>query len=346
VDSFASTRLLAALHPYPRIVLASHVNPDPDALGSMLGLQALIQAELSGKDVVLTFDGLIARAENQSMVRVLSIPLVPVSSVALDRQTALILVDTQPHTGRRASEATTPVAVLDHHETPGELAGVGFVDIRPDVGATSTLVFGYLAEQEVPIDPRLATALLYGIESEVSGYPREACPADDAALVWLYPRVDKDLLAEIRNPRLPQSYFATFEHALCNAFLYGDVIVSYLGVVPQPDIVSELADFFIRFDRVAWALCLGQFEDQLRISMRADHIGAHVGDVLRKAINGLGSAGGHDKRAGGAIRLQDSRPESIDALLRTIRCRFLDHLGVDEHHGHRLLNDSPRHPIP
>ena len=298
------------------------------------------------KEVILTFDGLIARAENQAMVRVLSIPLVPISSVELDHRTALVLVDTQPHTGRRASEATTPVAVLDHHETPGELTGVKFLDIRPGIGATSTLVYGYLTEQEIPIDPRLATALLYAIESEVAGYPREASAADDEALAWLYPRADKNLLAEIRSPRLPQSYFATFQHALSNAFLYGEVIVGYLGVVPQPDIVAELADFFIRFDRVNWALCAGLYEDELRISLRADQIGAHAGEVLRQAINGLGSAGGHDKRAGGCIRLQDVRPEAVDAVLRTLRCRFLDHLEVDEHRGHRLLQDSPRHPIP
>ncbi len=346
MEPLASTRLLASLHPYERIVLASHVNPDPDALGSMLGIQKLIQAEYLSKEVILTFDGLIARAENQAMVRVLSIPLVPISSVELDHRTALVLVDTQPHTGRRASEATTPVAVLDHHETPGELTGVKFLDIRPGIGATSTLVYGYLTEQEIPIDPRLATALLYAIESEVAGYPREASAADDEALAWLYPRADKNLLAEIRSPRLPQSYFATFQHALSNAFLYGEVIVGYLGVVPQPDIVAELADFFIRFDRVNWALCAGLYEDELRISLRADQIGAHAGEVLRQAINGLGSAGGHDKRAGGCIRLQDVRPEAVDAVLRTLRCRFLDHLEVDEHRGHRLLQDSPRHPIP
>lgn len=346
MESFASTRLLASLHPFQRIVLASHVNPDPDALGSMLALQTLIQAEFSNKEVVLTYDGLIARAENQAMVRVLALPLVPISSVELDHRSALILVDTQPHTGRRASEAATPVAVLDHHETPGDLGGVTFLDIRPDVGATSTLVFGYLTEQEIPIDSRLATALFYAIESEVSGFPREANAADDAALTWLYPRVDKNLLAEIRSPRLPQSYFATFEHALSNAFLYGEVIVSYLGAVPQPDIVAELADFFIRFDRVNWALCVGLYETELRISLRADQIGAHAGEVLRQAINGLGSAGGHDKRAGGCIRLQDVRPDAVDAVLRTLRCRFLDHLEVDEHKGYRLLLDSPRHPIP
>ena len=86
-----------------------------------------------------------------------------------------------------------------------------FSDIRTHLGATSTMVTGYLIEQRVVVTPQLATALLYGIESETTGYPREASSLDDGALIWLFPRADKDLLAQIRNPKLPQSHFATFQ---------------------------------------------------------------------------------------------------------------------------------------
>ncbi len=341
-----SERFLSVLEPFDRVVLVSHVNPDPDALASMLGLEALISATQPGKSVVMTVDGIVARAENQAMVDLLGMRLEPVGNVPIDQKTALVMVDSQPHTGRRASEAATPVAVLDHHETPGKLEGVGFQDIRPNLGATSTMVTGYLLEQDQSVNKRLATALLYGIESETSGYPREACPADDGALVWLFPRADKDLLARIRHPRLPQNYFATFQHALSNAFLYRDVVVSYCGEVPQPDIIAELADFFIRFDQVAWSMSLGLYEDQLKVSVRSDHMGGHGGEVLREVVDGLGTAGGHDKRAGGAIPLADRSPESVETMLRTIRQRFLAKLNIDEQFGRRLLPASPVIPVP
>jgi nanoRNase/pAp phosphatase (c-di-AMP/oligoRNAs hydrolase) len=346
VVTLRSQRLLDALAPYERVVVSSHVNPDPDALASMLGIEALIAQGLPGKRVVLALDGIVARAENQAMVRLLGIPLVPRAELEEDAGTAEVLVDTQPRADLEDHDGEAPVAVLDHHETPGRLEGVRFLDIRPNVGATSTMVTGYLLEQEMAVDRRLATALLYGIESETQGYPREASPGDDGALVWLYPRADKDLLARIRNPRLPQSYFATFQHALSNAFLYGDVIVSYCGRVPQPDIVAELADFFIRFDQVAWAMTLGLFESQLKISVRADHIGGHAGDELRRVLSGLGSAGGHDKRAGGSIELLETSPEAIDVLLKKIRRRFLSELEIDEQRGRRLLSASPMFPVP
>lgn len=336
-----SDRLLAALAPYRRAVMVSHVNPDPDALASMLGLKALLACTHPDVAAVMTVDGMIARAENREMVARLSIPLVPVGRVGPDPETAFVMVDSQPWTGRRASEAVTPTAVIDHHETGGDLSGVAFLDVRGDVGATSTIVAGYLFEHGCPVAPRLATALYYGIDSEIAGYPREAGPSDDEALERLYPLADKDLLARIRNPKLPQDYFATIHRALANAFLYQDVVVSWCGRVAQPDIIAEMADFFIRFDQVNWALAVGHFEGLLKVSIRAGLLGVHSGDVLRAVVDGMGTAGGHDKRAGGAVPLPDDRPETIDAILAKLRRRLLDQLGIESIEGRRLLPDCP-----
>ncbi len=335
VRSHRSERFLATIARSERVVLVSHVNPDPDALASMLGLEALIGAKHPGIRVILTVDGIIARAENQAMVDLLAIPLVPIEKVDVGTGCAVVMVDSQPHTGRRRSEQAIPKAVLDHHETPGRLEGVEFLDIRPNVGATSTMVTGYLLEQEVPVTKRLATALLYGIESETTGYPREAGPADDGAQVWLFPRADKDLLARIRNPKLPLSYFATFQHALSHAFLYRDAVFCVCGPVTQPDIIAELADFLIRFDQVHWAVCAGVFEGQIKLSARCDHIGGHCGEVLREAVDGMGTAGGHDRRAGGAVRL--SSEKAVEDLLTTLRGRILARLGIEDETGRRLL---------
>jgi nanoRNase/pAp phosphatase (c-di-AMP/oligoRNAs hydrolase) len=312
----------------------------------MLGLKALVESCLTDKSITLTVDGMIARAENRAMVELIQIPLVPVKSVQINSETAVIMVDSQPRTGRRFSEEIAPQVVIDHHETGGDLSGVIFRDIRTHLGATSTMVTGYLIEQNVVVTPELATALLYGIDSETTGYPREASTLDDGALVWLFPRANKDLLARIRNPKLPQSHFATFQSALVNAFLYRDLIVSWCGAVSQPDIIAEIADFFIRFDQVDWALAIGEFEGQLKLSLRAGGLGGRAGEVLRLVVNGLGSAGGHDKRAGGAIALASPELSAVDPILSVVRRRLLQELRIDEHQGRRLLDGCSVIPAP
>ena len=336
-----SDRLLSVLEPYERVVAVSHVNPDPDSLASMLGIRELVQKCQPGKPVVLTVDGMIARAENRAMVELIPIPLVPIRSVPIDAGTAVVMVDTQPHTGRRSSESARPQVVIDHHETGGELEGVLFQDIRTQMGASSTIITGYLLEQKVVISPQLATALLYGIESETTGYPREACSLDDGALVWLFPRADKELLARIRNPKLPQSHFATFQRALRNAFLYRDLIVAWCGEVSQPDIVAEVADFFVRFDQVNWVLSAGRFEGALKLSLRSTDLEGEAGEVLREVVDGLGSAGGHDKRAGGMVTLADSNDATSEKALAEVSRRLLARLEIDERQGRRLLQDEP-----
>jgi nanoRNase/pAp phosphatase (c-di-AMP/oligoRNAs hydrolase) len=186
-----------------RVVFVSHINPDPDSLGSMLGLAHLVETRLN-KPTLMTRDGLVSRAENRTMVEVLDLDLVPVDQVDWRPSDAVVMVDSQPNTGRHTFTGSVPLyAVIDHHDTPGDLDGIPFTDIRATHGATCTLATKYLIEQDVPIPERVATALLYGIETEVTGYPREAGPSDDEALLYLYPLADKDQVAQIRNARLP-----------------------------------------------------------------------------------------------------------------------------------------------
>jgi hypothetical protein len=79
----------------------------------------------------------------------------------------------------------------------------------------------------------------------------------------------------------------------------------------------------------------------MKLSLRAGQLGGRAGETLQAVVNGLGHAGGHDKRAGGAIVVADPGPEPVEALLRTIRRRLLDQLQIDEHQGRRLLNACP-----
>ena len=176
-----SDRFLAGLTDAPRVTFVSHVQPDPDSLGSMLGLAHLVESKL-GLPTRLTRDGLIKRAENRAMVELLELDLAPVEGLEFLPGEAVVMVDSQPNTGRHTIGDVPPYAVIDHHTTPGDLDGVPFVDVQPTLGATCTLVTRYLIEHEVSVPPRVATALLYGVETEVSGFPREATHADDGAL--------------------------------------------------------------------------------------------------------------------------------------------------------------------
>jgi nanoRNase/pAp phosphatase (c-di-AMP/oligoRNAs hydrolase) len=332
-----SDRFLAGLEDFERVVFVSHVHPDPDSLGSMLGLAHLVETRLD-KPTLLTRDGLISRAENRAMVDVLNLELTPVDDVEWHPGDAVVMVDSQPNTGRHTFANDIPLyAVIDHHETPGDLDDVSFVDVRPNLGATCTLVSKYLAEQEVSCSEKVATALMYGIETEVTGYPREAGPDDDNALLRLYPHCDKDLLAQIRNARLPHSHFECLLQALQSSFIYDRLIISWVNDLPQPEQAAEVCDFMIRFEKVDWAVCAGVFNESLILSVRTAKANGRAGDMLRKVVGELGKAGGHDRRAGGCIRLTSTSASAIEELQAELRRRFLKALKIEDVRGQRLV---------
>jgi nanoRNase/pAp phosphatase (c-di-AMP/oligoRNAs hydrolase) len=332
-----SDRFIIGLHLARRVVFVSHVQPDPDSLASMLGLAHLVEQTL-GKPTLITRDGLISRAENRAMVEALKLDLVKVENVEWAEGDMVVMVDSQPNTGRHTLDDTCPLyAVIDHHDTPGDLEGVPFTDIRANLGATCTLVTKYLREQEVEIPERVATALLYGIETEIAGFPREASPADDDALLELYPIADKDVIAKIRNARLPNSHFECLLQALQSSFIYDRLIISWVDALPQPEQAAEVVDFMIRFEEVDWAVCGGVYKDQLVLSVRAANEHARAGEILRQAVGRLGKAGGHDRRAGGAIRLPSTAPSAIEEIQGDLRRRFLKALKIDDTRGQRLV---------
>lgn len=318
-------------------MLVSHVHPDPDSLGSMLGLAHLIEAR-AGLPAVITQDGPISRAENREMVELLHLDLQPIETVSWGLRDTVVMVDSQPNTGRHSlPQRVRPYAVLDHHETPGDIASGPFIDVRPSFGATCTLVTEYLSEQRVPLPETVATALLYGIETEVSGYPRDASPPDDRAMIELYPLADKDLLAQIRHPRLPHSHYECLLQALQSSFIYDRLIISWVNTLLQPEQAAEVVDFMIRFDEIDWAVCGGVYNDTLILPVRIAIPNARTGELLRSVVGRLGKAGGHDRRAGGCIRLSSSAQSAVGEIQSTLRRRFLKNLNIGDTRGRRLI---------
>lgn len=333
----SSDRFLDGLAGATAVTFISHVNPDPDSLGSMMGLAHLVDVTL-GLPTRLTRDGIIGRAENSAMVELLGLDLVPVEDVALVEGERVVMVDSQPKTGRHSTDLCRRLyGVIDHHDTPGELAGVEFVDVRNAIGATCSVITSYMAEQGLKLPTDVATALFYGIETELNGYPREASTLDDEALLYLYPLADKDLVARIRNARLPQTYFGCLLQALQSSFIYDRLIVSWVNELPQPELAAEVVDFLVRFDEIDWALCAGVYEDRLILSLRAAVADARAGEILRKVVGDLGRAGGHDRRAGGAIPLPSTAATAVENIQGELRRRLLKALRIDECRGQRLV---------
>ena len=336
-------RLSAVLGEGGRLLVLTHDNPDPDGLASAYALLKLVEA-LNGTAVQIQFGGFVGRAENHTMIRELGLPFPLDGELDFDGFDLIALVDTQPQTGNNClPPARDATIVIDHHTLRPDTRRAKYVDVRPDCGATCTILTEYLQAAGVPLTGALATALFYGIQSETQDLGREARPNDIKASEALYPGADRAVVSRIRHPDLSRQYFRSLHRSLERARTRGPVVICTLGRLDYPDLVAELADFFLRLSGADWAICSGQFEDNLLISIRTSLLEASAGILLRRVVGSDGSAGGHGMIAGARIPVAELSAEEARLKSEEIVHRFLKELGVEDEEGAPLLDAGITH---
>ncbi len=342
--SSSETRLAelkVALEGGGHLLILTHDNPDPDALASAYGLLRLVET-FDGIAVRIGFGGYVGRAENRTMVRELALPITPTRAVSFDDVDLIALVDTQPETGNNSlPEGRNAAVVIDHHPLRQQTKRAKYYDVRDDCGSTCTILTQYLRAAGVPLEGVLATALFYGIQSETQDLGREARRSDIEASLALYPGADRALISRIRYPDLPPAYFRSLHRSLERARTRGPVVISYLGMLDYPDLVAELADFYLRLQGAEWSFCIGQFQDDLLISIRAALPDAAAGELLRRVVGRDGAAGGHGMMAGARIPVGELSAEDIRLKSEELVNRFVKELGVEDESGWGLLDVPP-----
>ncbi len=316
------------------VLILTHDNPDPDALASGKALSFFFKQawNISSR---LIYSGLVARAENQAMLNHLT-PEWEFSEKLPDLKdySAVAQVDTQPGAGNNRLNSVQPAhIVIDHHNPIRELIeGVTYSDVRTDIGATVTMLYQYLDVANLQPDSFLATAMFYGLKTDTRGLSRGASPADEIAFVRLLHRLDQKELSKVELASLSQEYFRSFNRGLHASRIHGRCIISRLGNMEQPDFAAEMADILIRLQGVHTALCLGEHNETLHISLRTD-FGQDAGAIIQKVVLPPGKAGGHGNMAGGQVSLAE---QDIEQLLVSIEKRFLDIMG-ESSEGMELL---------
>lgn len=309
-----------------RWLVLTHDNPDPDSIAAAAALSKLLRRRYKRR-VTTAYGGIIGRAENQEMVRVLGIKLSHLKHLNWSHYKHFALVDTQPATGNnQLPDAVVPDLVFDHHPMRRATREAPFADIRVDYGATATILSEYLLETGLEITKRNATALVYAIRSETQDFGREYTAIDKAIYDRLHPLADIRALARIQSPRLPLSYYRILHRGLRRLESVGTLVVSHLGSVEQPDIVPEIADLMLRLQGKTWSLCTGVFADRLYLSIRTTNSRADAGRLMRRLLGRRGKGGGHGMMAGGWIPLSQTDPESVDALQNGLAARLAKNL--------------------
>jgi nanoRNase/pAp phosphatase (c-di-AMP/oligoRNAs hydrolase) len=314
-------RLRQVLRGIDRLAVVTHDNPDPDAIAAAIALARVASA--TGCEPTIYYYGDITHQENRAFVNLLEFDLVNAEDGVTPEADGYALVDhSRPGVNDGLPEDLAVDIVIDHHP-PRAPIEARYVDLRSDVGATSTLMVEYLDHFGVGFDADVATGLLFGIRVDTDEFTREVSPADFEAAAQLLEHADLGTLERIEAPSISLETFDTIGAAIRNRERKGEVLLTYVGRLSDRDALAQAADRLVELHGVSIVLVYGVRDGTIYASARARGTDVDLGEVLRDAFGQIGSAGGHADMAGaqitlGVLEAVDDREESLHDIVETV----------------------------
>ncbi len=160
------------LAPKDHVLLITHVNPDGDAVGSLLGIGLFLQQQ--GHTVTMVapteLPSYSTRLDGIERVQVYAHNRYLPASADL-----VLLVDTgdvgrigRIHEDQRLYLAARPLVVIDHHVTNSGEGIINLVD--PSLSSTCELIYQLLRAWNATLTPDVATALLMGVITDTQSF--------------------------------------------------------------------------------------------------------------------------------------------------------------------------------
>lgn len=335
-------RLIKALAGKKNILITTHQHPDPDALASTQALSRLLQRQLKDTQITVSVKGSVGGGHNAAFLQQSEIKLAPWDDKKLATFDAILLLDVQPLMKfSPLPPGITPTAVIDHHRSRGRRPSSAFVDVRTDVGSTSSIIFSYYMELDVDIPRDLAASLLFAIETDLAGAAGQPGELDNMAMSSLTLLADPRKLHKMRHAPLPQSIFIGYSNALASAVYYESALMAHLESIESGEVPAVVADFLLRFQQVQWVLVTAIGGKVMSLSLRTSSTKKSCADVMRRLVRNIGEGGGHRTKAGGSVPLENGTPAEIERIRKILRRRLLRTLHIQMSRGQRLV---PRQP--
>lgn len=297
---------------------------DPDALAAAMALKRIMQHRVKAVDIMRVNE--VTRPDNLAMIRYLHIPVKawqPEKAASYDR---FAVVDSQPH--HHVSLKDIPFSlVIDHHPLPPEpYEGAQLYDVRPDVGATSSMMTRYLQGLRITPAPLLATAMLYGIRTDTAAFERSGGEDDFRAYQWLSRYADTAILRRILRSEYLREWLPLFSRAFRSLVdCRGAGAQAWLGEVSSSDLLVAVADFFTRVHGLRWIAVSGiAAKNTVVVIFRGDG-SRDIGRMADACFYDVGSAGGHRRLARAEFPLT-AVPEGMkpqEFVLRRLQTRKL-----------------------
>lgn len=314
-----------------KVGILTHESPDPDSIASAAALQAI--ADHVGVESDILYEGDLGHQENRAFVNLLGIELLDWAEADPGAYDTIAFVD---HEDSHSADIKYDI-LIDHHE-PAEAIDVPFLDVRPNVSSTSTIMTKYIQEYDMSVSEAVATALLYGIRTETLDFKRDTSPADLTAAAYLHPFADHDTLEQVESPSMSPETLDVLAEAIQNREVRGSHLVTNAGYITDRDALTQAAQHLLNLEGITTTAVFGIADDTIHLAARSKDIRLDIGNVLEDAYSEIGDARGHSTQADAEIPLgiftgievtEDNRDTLLELTEEAVKRKLFEAMGVE-----------------
>lgn len=301
---------LTALLRGHKVYLQTHNFPDPDAIASAYGLQKLL--EHYGISSKICYVGSIDRFNTRKMMDAFDIEIFSYDEIAdMQAEDYIVHVDCQKPNANTADLPGRELACVDHHPVFCKTEDYLYEDIRI-VGACASIVASYYVSAGIEIEENVATALAYGIKMDTADFIRGTTATDMEMMAFLFEHLNKEKLNQMYNSSIEFQDLKAYGAAIEHIEVFGYVGFTYIPFECPNSLVAIISDFILSLDVVDVAVVYSINPDGIKFSVRSEKPGVDAGQLIYRALDGVGSGGGHAEMAGGFVDADTIRKIGFD----------------------------------
>lgn len=293
-----AVEFVSAIKKYKNILFYIKGSPDPDAIASSFALT--IVCEAIGVKAAIEASNALSLPQNKAFVKQLGIPLkITEEPVKPEKFDAYAVLDHQSAfvdglTGR------IPCALhIDHHAKGEEEAQADFRYISKTAGSTCTIIallIRELADEPITISQTIATALLFGIQTDTDKYSR-ATEQDYEAIEILAPIANDALLNRLSVVPMSPAVTKGLNIAAGSGITYKDWFVAGVGYINEADrdSIAIIADFLLRRTQASvvavYAIVRRKRRPKLTldVSLRSDNSSIDLNGIIKNITTNGGA---------------------------------------------------------
>jgi phosphoesterase RecJ-like protein len=304
-----------------RVLLLTHINPDGDAIGSLLSMWHALRA-LGKQAIPLASSSLPSYTDWLPGIGHVSVyqsgqPL-PEADLAILLDTASLMRVGRIYEEHAAALAALPAVIIDHHVTNDGAATLNL--IRPAAASTCELLYALFQAMGLTVTPEMATCLMLGLTTDTQSFQTSATTGETLRSAAGLLELGADYMRVVHEVyfALPSSSATLIGMALAEMRREGSIAWTTVtqAMMRATGAEDEAADEVVRLmQRVAGVRALVMFKERYdgttKISLRA----LPPIDVasLAKAWGG----GGHSQASGATLLM--SPEEAANEVLPRLR---------------------------